>query len=193
VPVSYVSAFIIVAHPGALPLFSLLPRSLLWSLPFCLLTHYSVLVVGSLNIVIVVGVYSFLLLVASLSHDRKMLAVAPIWLTMDGSSNVSRAPRVGHKKSRKGCAQCKRRHVKVGFIRGYYHFRNGRIRLTSIRFRNSATRNHHVQTVYGIASRALLLGGRMSLETMPKRSNNGVQLHQYPAIRPEHHHTISPA
>ena len=25
----------------------------------------------------------------------------------------SRAPRVGHKKSRKGCAQCKRRHVKV--------------------------------------------------------------------------------
>nr|OQO16213.1 hypothetical protein B0A51_16576 [Rachicladosporium sp. CCFEE 5018] len=27
-------------------------------------------------------------------------------------SNSSRAPRVGHKKSRKGCAQCKRRHVK---------------------------------------------------------------------------------
>jgi hypothetical protein len=42
-----------------------------------------------------------------------MLALAPVWLTMDGS-NVSRAPRVGHKKSRKGCAQCKRRHVKVG-------------------------------------------------------------------------------
>lgn len=77
-------------------------------------------------------------------------------------------------------------------IRGY-HFRNGRVRLTSIRFRNSATRNHPVQTVYGIASRALLLGGRMSLETMPKRSSNGVQLHQYRAIRREHRHTISPA
>ena len=44
-----------------------------------------------------------------------MLAIAPLWLTMD-SSNVNRAPRVGHKKSRKGCAQCKRRHVKVCHI-----------------------------------------------------------------------------
>ena len=26
----------------------------------------------------------------------------------------SQAPRVGHKKSRLGCAQCKKRHVKVG-------------------------------------------------------------------------------
>jgi hypothetical protein len=84
-----------------------------------LLTTTVFLIVGSLslNIVVVVvggGVYSFLV-VASLSHDRKMLAVAPVWLTMD--SNVSRAPRVGHKKSRKGCAQCKRRHVKVCFVR----------------------------------------------------------------------------
>lgn len=31
----------------------------------------------------------------------------------DGPVMESRAPRVGHKKSRKGCAQCKRRHVKV--------------------------------------------------------------------------------
>ena len=29
------------------------------------------------------------------------------------STMESRAPRVGHKKSRNGCAQCKRRHVKV--------------------------------------------------------------------------------
>ena len=81
----------------------------------------------------------------------------------------------------------------MGFIIRGYHFRNGRVRLTSIRFRNSATRNRHAQTVYGIASRALLLGGRMSLETMPKRSSNEVQLHRYRAIRREHHHTISPA
>lgn len=31
----------------------------------------------------------------------------------DGPVMEIRAPRVGHKKSRKGCAQCKRRHVKV--------------------------------------------------------------------------------
>lgn len=31
----------------------------------------------------------------------------------DGPVMENRAPRVGHKKSRKGCAQCKRRHVKV--------------------------------------------------------------------------------
>lgn len=49
----------------------------------------------------------------------RMLAIAPMQtlLTMEGSSshhnNPVRAPRVGHKKSRKGCAQCKRRHVKV--------------------------------------------------------------------------------
>ena len=28
----------------------------------------------------------------------------------------SRAPRIGHKKSRQGCAQCKRRHVKVSSV-----------------------------------------------------------------------------
>lgn len=32
-----------------------------------------------------------------------------------------RVPRVGHKKSRLGCAQCKKRHVKVGLSMSYKH------------------------------------------------------------------------
>lgn len=69
----------------------------------------------------------------TLLHGRTMLAVAPIWLTMDGS-NVSRAPRVGHKKSRKGCAQCKRRHVKVGVPGFLCLLRKERIELTILAF-----------------------------------------------------------
>ena len=125
-----------------------------------------------------------------------MLAVAPIWLSMDGSSNVSRAPRVGHKKSRKGCAQCKRRHVKVGFHPWLYAstlpLRKGRVRLTSIRIR-SVMKNPRARIAHDIALRVRLLVDRTCPETMQKRSNNAVQLHQYRATRQEHHHTTSSA
>lgn len=172
-----------------------------------MLTTTVVLVVGSLSLNIVVvrgGVFSFLL-VATLSHDRTMLAtVPPVWLTMD-SSNVSRAPRVGHKKSRKGCAQCKRRHVKVGIIAMAItnHFRKGRVRLMSIRIRAhigkeltsvrfySAMRSRHVRTVSDIALRVPLLVDRTSPGTMQKQNNKDLPRHQYRAIRPGHHHTIS--
>lgn len=43
----------------------------------------------------------------------------------------SRAPRVGHKKSRKGCAQCKRRHVKVCLTSSQERVAGGCIGLTA--------------------------------------------------------------
>ena len=84
----------------------------MWCLAYFSYHHHYHIVGLLFTFCVVVGVY-FLPVFVIILHGRTMLAVAPIWLTMDGS-NVSRAPRVGHKKSRKGCAQCKRRHVKVG-------------------------------------------------------------------------------
>lgn len=111
-----------------------------------------------------------------------MLAIAPLFLTMD-SSNVSRAPRVGHKKSRKGCAQCKRRHVKVGSLSLLIYL----IRQTDLRvfFRiRSATKRHPARIAYDTVSLALSPEGPMSPETM-RGPNNEVLRRQYRVFRQE--------
>lgn len=62
----------------------------------------------------------------------------------------SRAPRVGHKKSRKGCAQCKRRHVKVCLTSSQERAAGGMWRADRIR---SVTRRSPVRIAFDTASR----------------------------------------
>ena len=118
-----------------------------------------------------------------------MLAIAPLWLTMDGS-NVSRAPRVGHKKSRKGCAQCKRRHVKVCFPPVLYISPQEPVILTRFRIR-SATKKHRALIASDTVSRALSLVGPTSQETM-RSPNNEVQQRRCRACLPGTPHTMQP-
>ena len=78
----------------------------------------------------------------------------------------SRAPRVGHKKSRKGCAQCKRRHVKVGcfvLLLVEVALRND----VADRFRSAMKRNR-APIAPGMESRALLLEDPMYQEKMQR-------------------------
>lgn len=159
---------------------------------FVLLFHYLCFSVSSWSLLtwprslFVIGFPCRLpLYVAALVHDFTMLAIAPLGLTMD-SGNVSRAPRVGHKKSRKGCAQCKRRHVKVRGSPRLNNHRKRRTMLTAARFR-SAMKKHRARTAYDTASRARSPGGQTSQEMM-RSPNNEVPRRRCRVCRRGRHH-----
>lgn len=79
------------------------------------------------------------------------------------SDMESRAPRVGHKKSRKGCAQCKRRHVKVCLTSSQERVAAGWVanRVRSVMKRSPA------RIAFDTELRVHLLADRMCHEKMP--------------------------
>ena len=94
----------------------------------------------------------------------------------------SRAPRVGHKKSRKGCAQCKRRHVKVSI-----NTEVGKLVLSRIR---SATKKHRARTVCAIMSRAVSQADRLWNERIRRESEVRQQQRHQTSQEPRRKHPI---
>lgn len=106
----------------------------------------------------------------------------------NGSMLDSRPPRVGHKKSRKGCAQCKRRHVKASaYTKSRLTFKSmGAMEVVSKQFIclgemrerlrdwirqltiNSVTKKAHARTVSATASPAPSPAAPMSPEKTPR-------------------------
>lgn len=84
----------------------------------------------------------------------------------------SRAPRVGHKKSRNGCAQCKRRHVKVSSAATTLDAKTDLVR--------SAMKPDRAQTVFDMVWLVVLLAGLMCLEKISKlREAQPIPQHQH--------------